>query len=163
MFEAYDYFQNICNSLYATAGVYKFTRSTGLPYMEELLQNFKSETAFFTVDDTNDGMTIRGEGGGFFDRRQYVVFLIKKYKYNDMDAQHAVMEETRGIYRSIESKLLKDRVALANNMAFLHLDRMPYYEIPGYAFNGAGGLYFIITVDQPKDLQYDANEWCIGQ
>ena len=159
MFDAYTYFQEICNSLKLTAATYKFTRSTGLPYMEEVLWNFKTQTAFFCVDDTNDGTTIRGAGGGFFDRRMYVVYLLKRYKLNDMTAQHAALEETRSIYRSIQSKLVLDRAALANNMTYLQLERLPYYEIPGAAFNGATGVYFMITVDTPKNLQYDASEW----
>jgi hypothetical protein len=127
--------------------------------MEEVLLNFKTEQAFFCVDDTTDGTTIRGASGGFFDRKQYVIFLLKRYKLNDMDAQHAALNETRGIFRSIQSKLLLDRRALENNMTYLQLDRMPYYEIPGYAYNGATGVYFMITVDTPKDLQYDVTEW----
>jgi hypothetical protein len=159
MFDAYTYFEVIRNTLKRTKSTHKFTRSTGLPYMEELIQNFKGEKAFFCVDDTNDGVTIQGAGGGFFDRRQYVIFILKKYKYGNMDEQHAVLEECRAIYRSICTKLVKDKTALANQMIYLQLDRMPYYEIPGYFLNGATGLYFMVTVDEPKDLRYDNDEW----
>jgi len=159
MFDAYTYFENIRNTLKRTKSTYKFTRSTGLPYMEEIIQKFTKEKAFFCVDDTHDGVTIQGSGGGFFDRRQYIVFILKNYKYGNMDEQHAALEECRAIYRSICTKLVKDKAALSNQMTYLQLDRMPYYAIPGYFITGATGLYFIVTVDEPKDLRYDASEW----
>jgi hypothetical protein len=44
-------------------------------------------------------------------------------------------------------------------MTYLHVDRIPFYEIPGYFINGCAGLYFMITVDIPTDLCYDGSEW----
>ncbi|MDR2086837.1 MAG: hypothetical protein LBP72_06640 [Dysgonamonadaceae bacterium] len=159
MFDANNYFQEICrtNKITAAAG-YKFCRVTGSKHMEEVIQNFKYEKAYFCIDDTEDGYLFQS-GGGYLERRQYYLFLIKKFSFNDMSKQHAALNECRLIYRQIVKKLIRDRRLLENDMTYLKLDRIPFYEIPGYAFSGCTGIHFTIIVDIPIELCYDGNEW----
>ncbi|MDR1339255.1 MAG: hypothetical protein LBK58_04285 [Prevotellaceae bacterium] len=158
-FDAYSYFEEICRKNKITAvRKYKFCRVTGISYMEEMILKFKSEKAYFCVDDTEDGNMIR-QGGGFVERRQYTVFLLKKYDFNKMGEQHAALNECREIYRQIVKKLIRDRRLLENDMTYLRLDRIPFYEIPGYFISGCTGLYFMITIDIPVDLCYNGDEW----
>ena len=159
-FDAHKYFENICNTNKKTiSGNYKFCKVTGISYMEEVIQKFQKEKAYFCIDDTEDGTIISNGGGGYFERRQYTVFLLKKYAFNNMDEQHAALEECRQIYRQIVKKLLFDRRQLVNEMTYLNVDRIPFYEVPGYFISGCSGLYFMLTVDIPTDLCYEPNEW----
>jgi hypothetical protein len=160
-FNAYNYFEQICSkNKLAVAGGYRYCRVSGLQYMEEVIQNLRTEKAYFCVDDTEDGYMIQ-TGGGYMERRQYTVFLIKKFQLNNMDAQHAALNECRQIYRQIMKKLIRDRQLLENEMTYLKLDRIPFYEIPGYAISGCTGLYFMTTIDIPIELCYDNTEWNI--
>jgi hypothetical protein len=126
--------------------------------MEELLQHFKTAKAYFCIDDTENGVLIQ-TGGGYMERRQYTIFLLKKYPLNNMDKQHAALNECRQIYRQIVKKLIRDRRLLENEMTYLNLKELPFFEIPGYAFSGCTGLFFKVTVDIPTELCYDSNEW----
>jgi hypothetical protein len=158
-FDAHNYFERICNTNKITsAGGYKFCRVSGISYMEEVIQKFKTEKAYFCVDDTEDGAIIQ-QGGGYIERRQYTVFLIKKFPYGKMDEQHIALEECRQISRQIVKKLIYDRRFLENEMTYLRADRIPFYEIPGYFVSGCTGIYFMITVDIPTELCYDGSEW----
>jgi hypothetical protein len=159
-FDAYEYFENLCNTNKITSsGRYKFCRVTGLSNMEEVIANFKKENAYFCVDDTEDGAIIQSPGGGYFERRQYTVFLLKKFPLNNMTAQHEALNECREIYRQITKKLIDDRRFLENSMTYLKVERIPYYEVPGYFISGCTGLYFMITIDIPVDLCYNTDDW----
>jgi hypothetical protein len=126
-FDAHSYFEEICRKNKLTAaGEYKFCRVSGISYMEDMIQNFKSAKAYFCIDDTEDGNLIQS-GGGYMERRQYTVFLLKKYPFNKMEAQHAALNECRQIYRQIVKKLIRDRRLLENEMTYLKLDRIPFY------------------------------------
>jgi hypothetical protein len=93
------------------------------------------------------------------ERRQYTLFLIKKFSFGKMDEQGRALDECRQVYRQIMKKLIRDRRLLENEMTYLRLDRIPFYEIPGYFISGCTGLYFMITVDVPTELCYDSSEW----
>ena len=160
MFDAHKYFEKICqtNKL-LIEGKYHFCRVTGISYMEEVIQKFQREKAYFCIDDTEDGTIISNSGNGYFERRQYTVFILKKYSFNNMDEQHAALEECRRICRQIVKKLIFDRSVLANEMTYLHVDRIPFYEVPGYFISGCTGLYFMVTVDIPTELCYEPEDW----
>jgi hypothetical protein len=170
MFDAYTYFESIRDLNKITnppkdlegREEYQFCRISDSKSMEEVLDSFKSAQAYFAVDDTNDGETIRGENGGFFERRVYVVYLLKKYdirKKNKMDLQRECLLECRSIYRDICSKLLLDKPSLVKDMVYLHSSKIPYFELPGYMVSGLTGLYFMVTIDQPISLLYDSSRW----
>jgi hypothetical protein len=159
-FDAHTYFRTLCetNKL-LKQGDYRYCRVTGISHMEEAIQNFKKEKAYFCVDATEDGHTYRAAGGGFMERRMYTVFIIKKIRFEDMDEQDAAIKECRMIYRQILKKLILDRRFLEEDMTYLRLDSIPFHEIPGYFLSGCTGLYFSISVDVPTELCYDGDEW----
>jgi hypothetical protein len=159
-FDAHAYFENLCSkNKMLRDGCYRYCRVTGLSNMEEVIQHFKKEKTYFCVDATEDGQTFQAAGGGFMERRLYTVFILKKIKFENMTEQDDAIRECRAIYRSILKKLIRDRRFLEDEMTYLRLDRIPFHELPGYFISGCTGLYFILTVDLPTDLCYDANEW----
>ncbi len=159
-FDAFNYFSSLCNKLKrSNDNGYYPCKVTGLGNMEEVINAFKTQKAYFAIDDTNDGQTYKSPGGGYFDRKQYIVFVLRKFTYNNMEQQKEYLQECREIYKSVCKKLIKDKATLQNDMIYLNTDRIPFYEIEGYGIAGCTGLYFIVTVDEPINLCYDANEW----
>jgi hypothetical protein len=159
-FEAYEYFTDICKKLKITKdNDYYPCKVSGLANMEGVIANLQSKRAYFAIDDTNDGQIYKGAGGGYFERKMYIVFVLKKFPFEDMNKQHEALNECRSVYRSICTKLISDKSTLSNNMIYLHTDRIPFYEMTGYGIAGCTGLYFMITVEQPINLCYDANQW----
>ena len=59
LFDALSYFKGMCkkNKLAKAHAFYPCVCS-GINSLEEVLQNLRRESAFFAVDDTNDGVTI---------------------------------------------------------------------------------------------------------
>ncbi|WP_419033310.1 hypothetical protein [Dysgonomonas gadei] len=159
-FDAFDYFSSICNTLKKSKdnGYYP-CKVSGLANMEEVINAYQTQRAYFAIDDTNDGHTFKSSGGGYFDRKQYIVFILRKFAQNNMDQQKEFLQECRQIYKSVCKKLIKDKSKLVDNLIYLNTDRIPFYEIEGYGIAGCTGLYFIITVDEPTNLCYDASEW----
>ena len=157
MWNAVPYFENICNKLKLTAGKYHFCRVTGLGYLEDVLANMKTKNAFLAVDDSDDGMTIR-KGGAYFNRRSITVFLLRKYKFQDQSDRETVLQEIRSIREKITSRMLKDSNEV-EEMYYLNKDRIPYHEVSGYFAAGTTGVYFIITIEEPVNLCYDASDW----
>lgn len=157
MWNAVPYFENISNKLKLTAGKYHFCRVTGLGYLEDVLANMKTKNAFLAVDDSDDGMTIR-KGGAYFNRRSVVVYILKKYNFLRQDEREAVLQETRAIREKITSRMLKDSNEV-EEMYYLNKDRIPYHEVSGYFAAGTTGVYFIVTIEEPVNLCYDASDW----
>ena len=157
MWNAVPYFENISNKLKLTAGKYHFCRVTGLGYLEEILTNLKTKSSFLAVDDSDDGVTIR-RGGGYFNRRSVVVYILKKYNFLRQDERETVLQETRAIREKITSRLIKDSNEV-EEMYYLNKDRIPYHEVSGYFAAGTAGVYFIITIEEPVNLCYDASDW----
>lgn len=157
MWNAVSYFETLAGSLKLTKGKYQFCRVSGINYLEDLLNAPKTNAAYFAVDDSDDGVTIR-YGGGFFNRRAIVVYLLKKYKISNQLEREAALNETREIRIKLISRLLKDSSSV-QELLFLDKTRIPYHEVPGYFASGTAGNYFIITIDEPLDITFDATDW----
>lgn len=159
-FDAFDYFSSICNTLKKSKdnGYYP-CKVSGLANMEEVINAYQTQKAYFAIDDSNDGQIFKASGGGFFVRKMYVIYILKKFAFNNMDQQKEVMQECREIYHSVCKKLIKDKSLLANEMIYLNTERIPFYEMQGYLIAGCAGVYTMITIDTPINLCYDAAEW----
>lgn len=157
MWNAVSYFENLCSKLKATNNIYHFSRVSGLGNLEDVLSNFASKNAYFAVDDTDDGATIQS-GGSFFNRRSVVVYILKKYSINNMAQRETVMNEARAIYRDVLSRLILDQ-QLVDDLAYLDTSKVTYYEVPGFFASGTAGLYFIFSIDEPVNLEYNATKW----
>jgi hypothetical protein len=157
MWNAVTYFENTNNSLKLTKGKYTFCRVTGLNYLEEILANSKASTAYLGVDDTDDGVTIQ-HGGAWFNRRAVVVYVLKKYKFGDEADREEKTNETRLIHKKLLAKLIKDSSS-EDGLMFLDKTRFPYHEVPGMFASGTCGLYFIVTLNEPVALVYNADDY----
>ena len=59
----------------------------------------------------------------------------------------------------MQSRLVRDRDQLGNDLVFLRVEAMPTTEMGQYFASGCTGLYFMVTVDEPVTLVYDGAEW----
>lgn len=155
MFDPIVYMQTLHGKLKLTFEKYKFARVSGVAALEEVLERFKREKFFFAVDDSQDGVTFRGAGGGYFERRQYTVFIIGRADYGNMDQRQEILAEAKTIFRSVLTKLIKDKTTIP----VLSAENIRFYEVPpAFAF-GSAGLYFMFTVENPVNLVYNADQW----
>lgn len=157
MWNAVSYFQTLSSKLKATKTNYSFCRVSGINHLEDVLLKGQRHKAFFAVDDSDDGVTIQSNGG-YFNRRAIVVYILKKYKITDMVERETALNECRSIHKSILTKLIKDSNEV-NELLFFDKRRIPYHEVPGMFAAETTGLYFILTIEEPINLVYDATEW----
>jgi len=157
MWNAVAYFEDLQKKLKLTKTGYKFCRVTGINYLEEILLSSPAEKNFFAVNDVDDGVTIQ-KGGGFFQRRAIVVFILKRYNATDMVEREVRLNETRLICDKLMAKLIKDSNEVPA-LTFLDKTRFPYKEVPGYWAIGTCGKYFIFTIDEPKSLIHNQDDW----
>ena len=158
MWDAKSYFENLTGKLKLTKGKYLFCQVTGLDYMEGVLAAHASAKAYIAVDDTDEGMTFQGSGGGFFIRRAVVVFILKKYDIKSQPDRTEKVNETRVVHSKFLARIIKD-TRLVPELKFLDKSRIPFHEVPGYFVAGTCGIYFTLSIDEPIDLVYDVNDW----
>lgn len=160
LFDAIGYFKGISvkNKLAKANGFYPCACS-GMNTLDEVLAKFKKESAFISVDDTNDGVTERRSSGGFFKKRTFTVFIMKRYKYGDMISRQASMDICRELSRQMHSRMLKDRENMGNKLIYMNTDNVYSRELGEYFINGCTGVYFMVDVSEPINLMYDAAEW----
>ena len=157
MWNSVPYFENINNTLKLTKGKYTFCRVTGLNYLEDILANTRGSNSFFGVDDTDDGVTIL-KGGGWFNRRSVVVYILTKYDFKSQTDREEKTAETRLIHKKVLAKLIKDSSSV-DELMYLDKTRFPYHEVPGMFAAGTCGMYFIVTIDEPTELIHDADDY----
>lgn len=162
-FDTHTYFEKeIRDKMKLTVnGGYQYSKVTSMQHMEEVIENFRYRTAFFAVDDTEDGFTFQ-TGGGYMDRKTIVVYILKQYRLGDMNSQVSALDECKTIYKNVLKKLIRDKSKLQNEMVYLVTERIPYNEIPGIFANDCTGLFFTIPVNIPTDLSYKDEEWLIN-
>lgn len=157
-FDAIGYLSQLQKKLKDTSG-YEFCRVSDPKNMEEVLQACKRKDRFFAVDDSQEGITFEGEGGGWFERRPVVVFLLGKLsRWPDMAGREKILNEVRRIYRKLLARLIHDREKY-EPLAYLNTESIPFDEIPGQFSGGTAGLFFTFTVDIPINLEYDESDW----
>lgn len=155
MFDFIEYMRGIHGKLKATKTNYEFARVSGIDHLEEVLENTRRKQKYFAVDDSQDGVTFRGAGGSFFERRLYTVFLLVQAEPGNMTAREQFLTEVRAIFRNILSKAIVDKMTIP----VIDLDRVAFYEVAPNFANGCVGIYFTFTVQNPVDLRYDATAW----
>ena len=89
LFDAIGYFTKLCtaNKL-AVQHEFHPCACSGINSLQEVLDEFRFHSAFFAVDDTNDGVTEQ-RSGGYFKKRTFTVFLLKSYTIDDMADRQA--------------------------------------------------------------------------
>lgn len=158
MWNAVNYFKDINSKLKLTVdGKYHFARITGITFLEDILSNLKSQQAYLAVDDTDDGVTVR-KGGAYFTKRVVTVYVLRKYKIADQQDRETKLAECRLIRDKLEARIIKDTNTVAD-MMYVDKTRFPYREVPGYFAAGTCGIYFFITIEEPKNLCYDGDDY----
>jgi hypothetical protein len=155
MFNPIEYMTTLHSTMKLTADKYKFCRVSGVSALEEVLEASRTSKYFMAVDDAQDGMTFRGAGGTYFERRAYTVYILGRAKYGDMDARAEVLAEAQTIFRSILSRIILNKLSIP----ILSAETIRFFEVPPAFAQGCSGIYFIFTVENPINLVYDAEQW----
>lgn len=160
LFDAHKYFEQEIRDkmILTTQGEYQYARISSMQHLEDVLKGFRYHSAFFAVDDTENGHTFRA-GGGWMVRKTIVVYIIKQYERDNMKSQSEALAECRVIYENVLKKLIKDKAHLANQMVYLSTERITFNELPGLFANNSTGLFFMIPLDLPIDLSWKEEEW----
>ena len=133
-------------------------KCSGIAHLEGILANMRTKKAFVCTSDVTDEKTV-SRGGGFFKRRVFTSFIVKRYKKGDMDSYEEALDICRELARQFHSKFLLDAEVMKDELAFLNATSVNSRELGGYFLDGATGLYFTISMDEPINLVYDKNEW----
>lgn len=159
-FDAYAYFEQLTkeNKLVVNHK-FKFTRVTNEDELEEVMTNMRSNSAFFALDDSSNGIVYQPGNGGFFRKRVLSVFLLKRGRLNNMDDYVANMNICRDIFNQVCSRMIKDGPLLFEKNIQLNLDQLVFKQIENTLINGASGFYFMFNVVEPINLCYNDNEW----
>lgn len=160
LFDAEVYFSGICaKNRLAASHRFHFCTCSGIDLMQGPLARFRTEQAFFCVDDTNDGVLFQGRSGGWFKKRTFTVFIVHRFRADDMADRSLKMDICRSVFRQVASRMIVDADDLKNDLVYLHVDNILSREFGRDFMNDCTGLYFMIDVSEPVDLQFDESEW----
>ena len=142
-FDGHTYFKELTekNKL-AKANAFFPCSCSGINSLQDVLDNFRRQSAFVCIDDTNDAATEQ-IGGGWFKKRTFTVFLLIRYRYDDMTDR---MIRDKYIYEDLD-------------LSFLNVSRIYTRELGEYFISGCTGLYFMAELTEPTDLCYKEDEW----
>lgn len=159
-FDGQAYFRNLAEkNKIVLRDEYKIGTCSGPSGVEQVLGSFRKTANFVLIDDTTNGNVNANRAGGAFNSRTFTVFIIKHYKSDDMQDYESKLSEVRMLYLQFLSRILRDAQSLALKDVYLKTDNI-YYREPGpFAFNGAAGVYFMLTIDEPTDLIYEDEQW----
>ena len=65
----------------------------------------------------------------------------------------------RELFRQMHSRFIVDEARLQSELCYLAVDEIRSRELGGQFINGCTGLYFLLALDEPTDLQFNADEW----
>ena len=160
-FDAIAYFKQLTEEN-NTCRLYNFVATTcsGPDTVQGVLQQFRTASTLIMVSDTVDSNT-HSLGEGFFDRNVYTVWILASYKRDDMADREEKLNICRYIFRQFLSRLLHDKEyqKFGDQLEYLNLNQVYSTELGRYSMNGCTGLYFMLTSDEPTDLQYDESLW----
>lgn len=159
LFDFHNYLsRTVSANRLARNGRYHYCSFSGIGYMEELLAGMRQHPAFVCLSDVTED-SVRQVGGGWFKRRTFTVFLLKRHDTRSMESYRAALDEVRELFRQLHTRFLRDEAALSNDLAYLRCDDIRSRELGGQFLNGCTGLYFMLNIDEPIDLRYDAADW----
>ena len=131
---------------------------SGIGYLEDVLSRLRNERAFVCVSDVCEESITR-HGGGWFKRRVFTVFLLSRYNVRDTEDYHTKMNLCRELFRQFHSRFIVDEHCLQSELTNMAVDEIRSRELGGQFLNGCTGLYFMVALDEPTDLQYNQDEW----
>ena len=131
---------------------------SGIGYLEDVLSRLRNERAFVCVSDVCEESITR-HGGGWFKRRVFTVFLLSRYNVRETEDYHTKMNLCRELFRQFHSRFIVDEHRLQSELTYMAVDEIRCRELGGQFLNGCTGLYFMVALDEPTDLQYNQDEW----
>lgn len=131
---------------------------SGIAHLEGILQNMRTEKAFVCTSDVAEESTVN-RGGGYFKRRVFTAFIIKRFRTGNMASYSEALDTCRELMRQLHSKFIIDEADLQNDLVYLNVGNVKSRELGGQFLDSATGLYFTISMDEPTDLRYNAAEW----
>lgn len=160
LFDAEAYFRDMAErNRLARENDFRFCTCSGIESLQGPIEMFTDAPAFFCLDDTNDGVMFRGRSGGWFLKRTFTVFVMKRYDFNDEPSRIAALAVCRRLMQQVASRMIVDAADMSNELVYLHVDNILSRELGQYFLNGCTGLYFMIDVSEPVNLTYDTDEW----
>lgn len=145
------------NRLAAAHGFVPCTCS-GIGALEGALERYQTAANLVCTSDVCQESTFL-HSGGWFKRRVFTVFLLARCPYADTGAQAAAMTLVRELLRQFQSAFIRDAEALTGEMLYLRADDIRSNELGAELLNGATGLYFVLSMDEPTELCYNPEEW----
>lgn len=159
-FDAMTYFRNLTeqNKLTSELG-FMATSCSGPGSFEGLLSSMMKGKNFVLIDDTNDGNVAINGDGGFFKVVTYTVWILMRYKPNDMNDRQEKLNTCRRIFRQFLSRIIIDKYQWQSNFTYLLSDQVDTRELGAYFMNGLTGVEFHIDVREPLNLEFNNEEW----
>lgn len=131
---------------------------SGIEGAEGILSSM-GKPSILAVDSTGDGSTYQARNGGMWIRRIYTIWLVRHYKYGDMEDYRKKMDECRTLFQQLHSRMLHDKSYLENNMLYIDSSTIQFHELAPEISSHYTGLYFMLQFDEPYDLSYDPSLW----
>ena len=159
MLDFIQYIENLTNKnrLAQQKGFHPCTCS-GVGYLEGILSSLRSHPAFVCTSDICEESTLR-RSGAWFRRRVFTVFILHRFNPRMQRTYHEAMDLCRELFRQFHSGFIQDEGVLQSQLSYLGVEEVRSRELGGQFLNGCTGLYFTISIDEPTDLQYNAQEW----
>ena len=149
-FDAFSYFRDLAkrNKLCCELGFIPTTCSTPQAF-EGMLANMSKGRNFIVIDDTNDGNVAINGDGSFRKVVTYTVWILMRYKFNDMNDRQEKLNTCRKIFRQFLSRIIIDKMKWESDFTYLLSDQVDNREIGAYFINGLTGGEFHIDGSEP--------------
>lgn len=159
-FDAFSYFRDLTEQNLLTSELgFKPTTCSSPAAFEGMLANMSKSKNFVVIDDTNEGNVYVNNDGGFFKTVTYTVWILMRYKFNDMNDRQEKLNTCRKIFRQFLTKILIDKYKWQEDFTYLLGDHIDNREIGAYFINGLTGVEFHLDVSEPIDLEFNYAEW----
>lgn len=142
----------------ATAEGFTLRRVSGLAGLEEVVADVATSN-IVAVDMTTDGNIHESRGGGFFAKRVHTVFILKRWKYPDMESLDNALKSCRRLMNQMISEMLTSRRAGRGEMTYLNESSIVWREMSPDISTHLTGLYFMLEFDEPTDITYSDDDW----
>lgn len=158
-FDATKYFEElISRNKLARSERFRFCRITSVEAAEELLTSMRRETSFFAITEATDG-NAADNGSGYFRRKIYTCFLMRRFKTGDETERAKAMEVCYTLRDQLYTRMLVDAEQLASDLIYLDVATIYEHDLPNMTLNGCCGLFFTFSLDTPLSLEFDADAW----
>lgn len=159
MFDAISYLKHLgeTNKL-AREHHFAVDETEGMEGLQPVMEKYRKTANFIMVDDAVDG-AYESNKVGWFNRRTFTVFILATFREDSVSDRNAKLDVCREIYRQFLSRLIADSGAFEYDLIYMRTGQIRYRELNSYNLGGLTGVVFMLTVDEPTDLEYNEDEW----